>query len=194
MLYDKAVNSFLLYSASRNVVAVEIYEGFNLKWTHRYNIDITKDDEYFIEVANQIINDMQNCEHYKDYVESDKDDSNLPTYYDNILDTIILLKFTNGCFSICRKNELGDKITNVLARKWINEAELQGHYDIYDGYALCTSEVMISNQKDWSDCDYDKEKDFTVAPFWLCTDRRTIAINNEDDIVHILREDNWSYL
>lgn len=185
MFNIELINAFLCYNAKKNIVAVEIYDKFDLKWSHRYDIDTTRNDEYFIEVSNQIIDDMQNCEYYKDYVKSDIDSLGFPTYYDDSNDTIIILKFTNKCFTICKDNDLCIRIATILAKRWIYEAKLQGHYDIYDGYILCTSDTMISHQREWSDCYYEKDKDFTVAPFWLWTDH-TIAINNEDDIVHIL--------
>lgn len=172
--------ALLIGEKSAGMLAVEIFEDENLVWSRRFDsagiFDMTK-------VIQNIVGTMENCQNFRDWGFGDDE----PTDYDSEETTGIHARFENGFWYFGKDYGLGGEVLDFVAEEIIKKADSIGITQFSLGWHLATADNMTSEQKNWGDEDESKEKDFSLAPYWLWIDEILIPIHDAEDLIEQMR-------
>lgn len=172
--------ALLIGEKSAGMMAVEIFENENLVWSRRFDsvqiFDMSK-------VIKNIVGTMENCRNFRDWGFGDDE----PTDYDTEETTGIHARFENGFWYFGKDYGLGNEVLEFVAEAIIIRTDSIGVSVFSVGWHLATAEYMALEQNEFDDEDESKEKDFSLAPYWLWIDENLIPIHNSEDLIEQMR-------
>ena len=172
--------ALLIGEKSAGMLAVEIFEDENLVWSRRFDSDQIFDMK---KVITNVVATMVYCKDYRDWGFGDDE----PADYDTEETTGIHARFENGFWYFGKDYGLGSEVLNFVADAIIKKANAIGITLFSLGWYLATADYMTEEQKGWDDEDESKEKDFSLAPYWLWIDENLIPIHDSEDLIKEMR-------
>lgn len=177
---EKKYKALLIGEKSAGMMAVEIFENKNLFWSRRFDRDEIFD---MAKVVKNVVCTMETCRNFRDWGFGDDE----PEEYDTEETTGIHVRFENGFWYFGKDYGLGKEVLEFIADATIIRTASVGITQISKGWYLATAEHMTFVQKGWHDEDESKEKDFSVAPYWLWIDENLIPIHDSEDLINEMR-------